>query len=50
MTGNISGIHHDTWSSLDYHMSELEYILQTIQTTQTNHFIFFNGGIKAQSR
>ena len=42
MTGNISGIRHDTWSSLDYQMSELEYVLQTIQTIQTNHFIFFS--------
>ena len=28
-------------SELDYWMSELEGILQSIQTTQTNHFIFY---------
>ena len=45
----MSGICHDTWSSLDYQMSELECILQTIQTTQANHFIFFKVRIKVQS-
>lgn len=48
MMGNVSGIGNDTWSALDYRMSELDYwmselegILQTIQTTQTNDFIFY---------
>lgn len=41
MMGNVSGIGNDTRSALDYWMSELEGILQTIQTTQTNDFIFY---------
>lgn len=41
MMGNVSGIGNDTRSALDYWMSELEGILQTIQTTQTNDFFFY---------